>query len=333
MGLKALREALGCGCTAQQRLKLGGFLSGPCGDFDAAREELILARDALEGRERGDAASLIAFNEVRYWDSRRDWRDLDALQLLLESSEEAVQLLRPPTTIPERMALAQALTRYANGAFKAACVSDADTAVTWEVWLDRSTAATDEVQAMLARCPPSGVLGRALLVAGVATMVRGNKRKLEGKPHRKIQVMAARLFQTSEVVLQQSVGPLNESSMYTHGNLGEFFIQDAGDLTRGLLGLHDGCVVGLKLLGKDHPNVKSKLHEFSSIMRQLGIRQLADYIDQGKLHFRERLETLLRANTTPVDLEAWANEDPAGGEAGGDAAEGGAAAQPQGGGE
>ena len=87
-------------------------------------------------------------------------------------------------------------------------------------------------------------------------MVRGNKKRIEGKPHRRIQVCAARLFQTSEVVLQQSVGPLNESSMYTHGNLGEFFIQDAGDLTRGLLGLYDGCDVGLKLLGKDHPNVK-----------------------------------------------------------------------------
>ena len=74
------------------------------------------------------------------------------------------------------------------------------------------------------------------------------------------------------------------------------------------------------LHGTARTSVKSKLHEFSSLMRQLGIEQLAVMIDEGRLQFRDALEDILRTNTTPVDLEAWANEDPAESETGGAAA-------------
>lgn len=307
--VSSLRTALSRECSPRQRMLLGEFLS-TCGQFAAAREELVVAREALAGgRERGCACSLIAFNEVRYWDSRRDWKNVDELRLLLDSSEEAVQLLRSARTVAEKMELAQALTRHANGSFKAACVSSAEDDVTWQMWLDRSRVATDEVQKMLARCPPSGVLGRAMLVAGVALLVRGDKLRDAGEPHRKILAAAAKTFMTSEIILCKALGPVNESSIYTHGNLAEFYLYRLRDLRKGIVAFYESCYVGIHLLGPTHPNVASKLQEFSSILSQLGLPPgLCASIEGGKLPSRNWLSAIPRLD---VSLDAWEAADPA----------------------
>ena len=97
---------------------------------------------------------------------------------------------------------------WANASFKAACVSGS-----WEVWLHRSKEATDEIQRLLAGCPPSGVLGRALLVAGVATVVRTQKLREAKKPYRAVVATALRTLQEAERVLVLALGPVNEHSM------------------------------------------------------------------------------------------------------------------------
>ena len=84
----------------------------------------------------------------------------------------------------------------------------------WESWLDVSNAATREVRQLLTGCPPSGVLGRALLVEGVSMVVRGHKLRDRGRLHRKVLADAAAAFVEAEQVLVDALGPVNESSMY-----------------------------------------------------------------------------------------------------------------------
>ena len=84
---------------------------------------------------------------------------------------------------------------------------------------------------LLVGCPPSGVLGRALLVSGVSASVRGHRLRALGRPYRRHVATAAGLFREAEAVLAASVGPVNESSMYTHGNLGELLLYDVRDVS------------------------------------------------------------------------------------------------------
>ena len=97
---------------------------------------------------------------------------------------------------------------WANASFKAACVSES-----WEMWLHRSTKATDEIQRLLAGCPPSGVLGKALLVAGVSTVVRAQKLEEAKRPYRDVVATALRTLHEAERILVLALGPVNELSM------------------------------------------------------------------------------------------------------------------------
>ena len=239
---------------------------------------------------------------MRYWDSRRDWRGKEDLKLLLGASDEAVRLLRPARSPSQLKCIAEALTRRANGCFKAACVE-----TDWAQWLDLADAATGEVRTLLQHCPPSSVLGRALLVAGVSMSVRAHRLRQNSNPYRRIVARAAQLFLEAERILQLSVGPINENSLYTHGNLGELLLVDVGDLCTGLSHFFRACSVGVAFFGSQHPNVKEKLNEFAQVLREIDnqlTNKFADLVEQGNLSFEEEFTAWLF-----VCAERWrANE-------------------------
>lgn len=226
---------------------------------------------------------------------------------MLDASSEAVDLLRPAQSVAEKLQLANALTGWANGCFKAACVSDD---ASWEGWLDRCDAATDEVQQLLHGCPPNSVLGRAILVSGVGMSVRGHKSEAMGRPHRAFFARAIKLCHEAERVLVLARGRVNESSIYTHSNLAELYLHEGFDVRRAFLHFYDGCEVGCALFGPTHPNVHVKLREFADMLDHIGRTRWAERLRQGRVDFRHELEAFLPAFHPPVEVDDWVRADP-----------------------
>ena len=124
--------------------------------------------------------------------------------------------------------------------------------------------------------------------------VRGHRRRAQGQRYRRAIADAAALFLEAERTLVASVGPVNESSLYTHGNLGELLLYDVHDLAGSLPHLFEACRIGVALLGATHPNVCSKLQDFASILRQIGRYELADRLDKGRVDFRGEIDAVVR---------------------------------------
>ena len=97
---------------------------------------------------------------------------------------------------------------WANASFKAACVSDK-----WALWVQRAKAATNEVRRILKGCPPSGVLGRAILVDGVTTSVLARRLQDANMSYRAVVGNAIKLFYEAERTLVRALGPVNEHSL------------------------------------------------------------------------------------------------------------------------
>jgi len=269
----------------QRRRSVAGFLSH-VGEFSAARDWLFAARrDASvkdDKLELGRICNAIARNEIGYWDSRRDWRNVRALADLLEASKMAVSIFTEITQrAGTRAECAVALTAWANGCFKAACVCEGEEATEY---LDQADAAIEKVQVMFATSPPSRVVGRALLVGGVARMVRSHNAKKARRPWRWLAVEAAELYMRAEHILVQAVGEVNEGSIYTHGNLAELFLHDRQNIKLSLVHFIKCCRVGVRLWGPDHPNVRRKLQEFHTLLPGSPIELL-----QGDISFLDNM--------------------------------------------
>eukprot|EP00930_Biecheleria_cincta_P037430 TRINITY_DN25691_c0_g1_i1.p1 TRINITY_DN25691_c0_g1~~TRINITY_DN25691_c0_g1_i1.p1 ORF type:complete len:426 (+),score=61.61 TRINITY_DN25691_c0_g1_i1:790-2067(+) len=322
-GYSAVRDALlkcigGDGASRlEKKLTIGRFLSH-IGEFATAKDMLQSARrDALESDDRlrvGTICTQIAENEVRYWDSLRDWRNVDALKDLLESSRIAVDIFSSlhltGKQVWVQMEHAKALTRWANGCFKAACVCDYEEATRY---LESADEAVAKVQALFAGSPPSRVVGRALLVGGVAKMVRGHNDQKMGKPYRKTLHAGANLFHEAERLLVLSVGEINEGSIYTHGNLAEFYFYDARHLNGCLYHNVKCCLVGIKLWGPDHPNVSRKIAEFAHLLRAIGRGVPQDNLDVRTLEAMLKddwiAESIGHNISRPIDLQAWVDRE------------------------
>lgn len=162
-------------------------------------------------------------------------------------------------------------------------------------------------------CPPSKVLGRAILVRGVAKLVLGHNRQRYTLPHREILVEASQLLIRAEEILVKAAGEVNEGSIYTHGNLGELYLHDVGHVPLALLHNTKSCLVGLKLWGAEHPNVERKLREFAAILGAVGFSSHAQPVLAGDM---QALQEMLQIFTSQehlldFDLQQWQREEDA----------------------
>ncbi|CAK8985355.1 unnamed protein product [Durusdinium trenchii] len=233
-GYATMRRALSKADTASlhQRIVIGRFFSH-VGEFAAAKEALLQAKPEAAASENpadlGQVCTLIAENEIRYWDSLRNWGSPGALKDLMECSRTAVDIFRRELERCDRMSTrveyAQALSRWANGCFKISCVINMVMAYSF---LSKADEAIQEVEDLFKGCPPSKVLGRAVLVRGVSKLVLGHNRQRYRLPHRDILVEAAHLLMRAEEILVHAAGEVNEGSIYTHGNLSELYLHDVG---------------------------------------------------------------------------------------------------------
>ena len=131
------------------------------------------------------------------------------------------------------------------------------------------------------------VLGEAILVGGVtsivrANLLRGDHEAFDGQgTHIEQTLIAMGQFFQAEFQLQQSLGPWNEKSLYTQGNLAELFLSSLHDPILGLLHYRHACVVAVRTLGSQHPNTLKKLQELSEIFQEVGWNDFADYARDG----------------------------------------------------
>jgi len=298
-----------------ERIIVGRFLSH-VGEFAAAKEILLQAKPEAAASanpcDLGQVCTLIAENEIRYWDSLRNWGSAGALKDLMDSSQTAVKIFEEELQKHDRMSTrvdyAQALSRWANGCFKVSCVINMVMAYKF---LGHADEAIQKVEDLFKGCPPSKVLGRAILVRGVAKLVLGHNRQRYRLPHRDILVQAAELLTKAEDILVQAAGEVNEGSIYTHGNLGELYLHDVGHVPLALLHNTKSCLVGLKLWGAEHPNVERKLREFGAILGAVGFSSHVQAVLAGDV---QALQEMLRVFTSQehllhIGLHEWEREE------------------------
>mmetsp|Transcript_109992 Transcript_109992/g.245841 ORF Transcript_109992/g.245841 Transcript_109992/m.245841 type:complete len:863 (-) Transcript_109992:6-2594(-) len=312
-GKKLLEAASQESWTTQDHSLVGRLLS-IAGEFVAARE--LLGRtphtspiaDPLSAHQssmspnyhRAESLVAVANNEVRYWDSRRDWASPEALSLLLDSGREAVQLLerlqlRRPA---EKLLLARALSRRANGCFKAGCVSAPGS--------NSQNSYFDEADACIARAVSLlqgrrvQVLGEVVLVGGVTTLCRAHSLSRQHRldSFKETAISAMLQFYRAEAILRAAVGKINEKSIYTHGNLAELMLNDLHEPFLGLLHHRQSCIVAVRTFGLTHANANRKLQELADICQQLGWADFAEWLHDGRpqdiapIFIKGRLETL-----------------------------------------
>eukprot|EP00439_Symbiodinium_sp_Y106_P051399 s2666_g6.t2 len=324
-GYQTVRRALckmldepNCENLQERRVVLGRFLSH-VGEFAAAKRILLQARAEATSAERtlelGQVCNLIAENEIRYWDSLRNWSSI--LNFKLQSTaadfqETAVNIFRKQLEKRDRMSTrveyAQALSRWANACFKVSCVINMVMAYSF---LSKADESIQIVEDLFKGCPPSKVVGRAILVRGVAKLVLGHSRQRHRLPHRDILVEAVELLQRAEDMLVRAAGEVNEGSIYTHANLGELYLHDMGHVPLALMHNTKSCLVGLKLWGASHPNVERKLREFAAILGAVGFSSHVSAVLQGDI---EAVEEILRVFTfqeplLQFDLDEWQREE------------------------
>lgn len=319
-GYAVVRRTLAKAGTAHrlpQRIVVGRFLSH-VGEFAAAKEMLLEAKKeaavSKDPTDLGQVCTLIAENEIRYWDSLRNWSSPGALKDLMDNSQTAVNIfeeqLRSCDRMSSRVDYAQALSRWANGCFKISCVTNMVFAYRF---LGKADDAIQKVEELFKGCPPSKVLGRAILVRGVAKLVLGHNRQRYTLPHREILVEASQLLIRAEEILVKAAGEVNEGSIYTHGNLGELYLHDVGHVPLALLHNTKSCLVGLKLWGAEHPNVERKLREFAAILGAVGFSSHAQPVLAGDM---QALQEMLQIFTSQehlldFDLQQWQREEDA----------------------
>eukprot|EP00928_Gymnodinium_smaydae_P039596 TRINITY_DN27014_c0_g1_i1.p1 TRINITY_DN27014_c0_g1~~TRINITY_DN27014_c0_g1_i1.p1 ORF type:complete len:858 (-),score=73.20 TRINITY_DN27014_c0_g1_i1:134-2671(-) len=294
-----LIERLSCQSASPHDQLFAGRLLSAAGEFATARKLLELASQSLPAKEtdacagsnssstvQSCAEALIVFanNEVRYWDSRRDWGSVAALKLLMESSHKAVEIFKrqQPTCPAEKLLFARALSRRANACFKAGCVSEPGTE-SQNLYFDEADASIALAVSMV-QGRHVQVLGEAILVGGVTTLCRSHSLRMQRRRHEALDsaILAMLQFYRAEANLRRSVGKINEKSIYSHGNLAELFLNDLRQPFLGLLHERQACIVAVRVLGADHANAKRKIDEVTSIFNHLGWQDFVVCLEEGR---------------------------------------------------
>jgi hypothetical protein len=274
----------------------------PLGPEDRSLEELFRKATTYQGqapshpllasvRTLGMVLLNIARNEIRYWDSRRDWSHPHALQLLMTSSQKCCGVFGLLTSLVSDVtpaALSQpqgvasqdvlnyvsALTKYANSQFKCGCVVEGEAATPY---YDRAEASLEEGRRSLRSFLNGGyidlLLGELELVGGVTTTCRSRAAKNSGKEWKGLSRTAIVQFFRAEKLMKSSVGDINEKSMYTHGNLAECYLYDWMAIEESLFHSVEACKVAVGYFGCEHENTKRKLAEFAEVLPFLVIRK------------------------------------------------------------
>eukprot|EP00397_Hematodinium_sp_SG-2012_P007634 GEMP01007683.1.p1 GENE.GEMP01007683.1~~GEMP01007683.1.p1 ORF type:complete len:801 (+),score=161.65 GEMP01007683.1:134-2536(+) len=292
-----------------QKCILGSFFS-LVGEFTRARKVLLstlqTARQHFGATDRrvGIVALLVAENEVRYWDSRRDWANIKMLSTLLESAKAAVSILGThPSRPSERMEYANALTEWANGCFKAACVCNGTEAYDY---LSQADETVQEALRVMDGCPASRILGRALLVGGLSLLVRGHTQLGERRLYYRTSLHAAgEMFLKAQRMLVSACGEINESSIYVHSNLAELYLYHVGNLPATVRHFEECCTIARDFLGSDHPNSQRKLAEFAQFLDEIGFSEEAIMVRAGNLHSISRLRRHMEAMESDISLDQW----------------------------
>jgi hypothetical protein len=208
----------------------------------------------------------------RAWDSRRDWSAVADLELLRESSTNAVDLLRTSGN-EARIDLSYALTAQANYTFKVACLytegeqtealDAADCLITESIKVLASTRADDIAVPTLA-------LGVAMLVGGVTATVRSQGLDAAGMSSIEETLAALNSFYAAETTIRQGVACPSELSIFTHGNIAETYFYALDEFCLGLFHFAKACEIAERVFGSDHINTKTKVRDLAQALGQLG---------------------------------------------------------------
>lgn len=254
-----------------------GELLSLAGHFKAARSVLdtAAARSEKSSTEYAFAILGVARNEIRYWDSRRDWGSPLDLSLLMDASQHAVTALKKIDS--DSVEYYQAVTDRANAHFKAGCVSSPEKA---KYHYELANQLADDVVMRLGEHSPvwrrRKVAAGALLVKGVTRMCEAHAAEaMHESGSTEAALDALHLFYQAELRLHDVVGPFSELSIFTHGNLGECYLHAFGLLALGLVHERRACLVALKVFGPSHPNAARKVVEFASTLTHLGATELS----------------------------------------------------------
>ena len=159
---------------------------------------------------------VVALFACRFWDSKRNWTTVHELELLLQSSADAVEILECTAMAPEQelIAYAHALSRHANGCFKAACVYR-DTPAKQNAFLDLADSRIATAVRLLEPLGPTFGLGGAMLVGGVTTSVRCHSYDRPDHPQAMAHALASiDMFYRAEHVLRPVNHKLNIAPLF-----------------------------------------------------------------------------------------------------------------------
>eukprot|EP00038_Savillea_parva_P007984 m.173778 g.173778 ORF g.173778 m.173778 type:complete len:871 (-) comp13742_c0_seq1:197-2809(-) len=272
---RALQSWKDC-CTPAEyayREIIVAHFSSQCGDFDMARTILLGLRRASALPMAGFTELLLALNEIRAWDSRRDWTRDDDLELLRESSTRAIELLRDAKGPNAALHISVALSASANFKFKVACLhsdherdtmlTEADMLVAKSIRV-LSKMWTDKVEV------PSLALGVARLVGGVVSTVRVHGLLEAGLPAIEGAFSALDSFYAAEHTIRAGVAGPCELSIFTHGNLAETYFYSLEEYALGLFHFVKAVQLGAEVFGPEHINTQSKRRDLVSALERLG---------------------------------------------------------------
>eukprot|EP00035_Acanthoeca_spectabilis_P005745 m.116952 g.116952 ORF g.116952 m.116952 type:complete len:807 (-) comp13166_c0_seq1:62-2482(-) len=256
----------------EHRAFVVGQLVSQSGNFAVAREIITNARRP-ELTVGGLAELALALNEIREWDSRRNWADTSDLDLLHECSAKAVTCLRGGDS-ESRVYLSYALSALANYKFKLACLysggertevlNEADVLVEEAISVASSTT-THGVEV------PSLALAVAKLVGGVVSIVRSQGLMDAGLSAIDEILTALDAFYAAGETIERGVASPSEISIFVHSNIAEtyFFILDEHCL--GLFHLVKSVEVSEQVFGKSHINTTVKLRDLAAALERLGL--------------------------------------------------------------
>jgi len=128
------------------------------------------------------------------------------------------------------------------------------------------------------------ILGEAVLVGGVTTLCRCHSlaRLSHFEQATRAAFNAMTQFYHAEAILRAVVGPMNEKSIYTLGNLGELLWNQMREYFLSMLHHRQSCIVAANVFGPRHANARRKLNEFGRLLSVQGWNDFADLVESGR---------------------------------------------------
>jgi len=263
-----------------------GRLLTTAGEYFSSRMILLQAAEAFASgigvvddrqRRHAEVLVLLAKNESQNMDSRRDGGTVEASKLLLDSSADAVRIMKqqPLSTMSEvdKELLNDALLSRANGCFKAGCLSASNSA--------QQRSFLGEADSCIAEAVDSD---DPTVIGGVTKACRARSCAGQDQDTEALDLAISSLqeYYHAEAILRDLVGPMCENSISTHVNLADLFLERLQSPFLGLIHHRLGCIVAVRILGAKHPNAKSVIRELARNFHRRNWSDFESAVQEGR---------------------------------------------------